>query len=109
MRTASSNHRVPDPDRALVALLGLLLILAVSLAPHFGFVPSGANHFLRCQHSHAKQQFLANDALQWTVPPVQFSSAAPGLVLRGTATAETSSCFSRFCAPQLYNRPPPSA
>ncbi len=109
MRLASSNRPVSDLDRSLFAVLAIFVVLSVSLVPHFGFVPAGPNHQVRLQHSHAKQQSLADDALQWTVPAAQFSAVVPLLVLPGILHSEVWSYASHSHSAQLYNRPPPSA
>ena len=92
-----------------MALLGICLVLSASVAAHFGFVAAGPHAFIRAHNSHAKQQSLANDALQWTVPDAQFAPAPPLPCLSHALSAEHWSYAADDIAAQLYNRPPPSA
>lgn len=100
--------RTISPDQSLIAVMGICLVLAASLAPHFGFVPAGPHALIKVHSSRAKQQCLANDALQWTVPHAQFAPAPPPPCLTHPPSAEHWN-YSPDAVGQLYNRPPPSA
>ena len=101
--------RTISPDQSLIAVMGICLVLAASLAPHFGFVPGGSNAFIKAHSSCGKQQSLANDALQWSVPYAQFAPAPPLPCLTHSACAEHWNYSPDDVAAQRYNRPPPSA
>ncbi len=109
----ASQKAVPQtacsPDRTMIALLGICLVLSASLAPHFGFVAAGPHAFIKAHSSRAKQQCLANDALQWTVPHAQFAPAPPLPCLTHSPSSEHWNYSPDDVAAQLYNRPPPSA
>ena len=107
--THKVSFRTASPDQSLIAVMGICLVLAASLAPHFGFVPGGPHAFIKAHSSCAKQQYLANDALQWTVPHAQFAPAPPLPCLAHSPSAEHWSYSPDDVAAQLYNRPPPSA
>jgi hypothetical protein len=97
------------PDRKLIAVVGICLVLSASLAPHFGFVPAGPRAFIKAHSSRVKQQCLANDALQWTVPEARFAPAPPLPSLSDVAAGEHWGYSPDNVTAQLYNRPPPSA
>jgi len=97
-----------SPDRTLIAIVGICLVLSVSVVSHFGFVASGPHAFIKAHSSRAKQQCLANDALPWTLPDAQFAPAPPLPCLLHTLFAEHWSYSPDDVAAQLYNRPPPS-
>ena len=103
------SSRTASPDQNLIAVMGICLVLAASLAPHFGFVPGGPHAFIKAHSSCAKQQYLANDALQWTVPQAQFAPAPPLPSLTHSPSAKHWHYSPDDVAAQLYNRPPPSA
>ena len=105
----AGSHTANSPERTLIALLGICLVLSASMAAHFWFVAAGPHASIKAHSSHAKQQCLANDALQWTLPDAQFAPAPPLPCLSHALSAEHWSYRADDVAAQLYNRPPPSA
>lgn len=108
MRIALSTRQANHPDRGTLAMLGICLVLAASISLHFGFVATGTGAVVRSYTSHAKLQCLANDALQWNVPCVQFAPAPPLLSVRQITRTDEWSYSPQHNTPQLYDRPPPS-
>ena len=106
MRRAVSTSRATEADRANLALLGICLIVAASLAPHFGLQASWARAVIKSETSHGKQLCVV-DAVAWDVPSAQLVALAPLPLVRHTRGVAEWSYSPGHNGPQLYNRPPP--
>ena len=108
MRRAASTSRATETDRANLAILGICLIVAASLAPHFGLHPTWARAVIKCDNSHSKQACVVDDGLAWGIPSPQLVTLRPVTSVRSIRGVDEWSYSPGHNGPQLYNRPPPS-
>lgn len=108
MHKAATARAINVWDRDSVAIVGIFLIMAASIAPHFVLSGPLAHAVVNSGSSQSKQPCLTNDALAWDVP-FQQATAIPFL-----AAVQHSSVWDEWIYPprqetaQLYDRPPPS-
>ena len=108
MHKAASIRAVNSWDRESVAIIGIFLIVAASVAPHFALRGPSAHAVVNCRTSQSKQPCLTSDTLAWDVP-YQQATAIPFLPAAPHSSGWDTWIYTpRHDAPQLYNRPPPS-